>query len=138
MRNRSSGFTIIELMIVVTIIGILAAIAIPAYQSYVSRAKVVEGVNLAGPIRSRVLDFYNDGGVFPADNAAATLPAPTDLGGKYVRSVEILTDGVVRVTYKDPAIDNQTLTYTPTLTAGQVAWSCATSLPASLAPKGCP
>ena len=87
MKFVQKGFTLIELMIVVAIIGILAAIAIPAYQDYTIRAQVTEGINLADAVKVAVADYYTQNGVFPA--AGLTTAAPTGLGftaastGKY-------------------------------------------------------
>ena len=68
MKKVQQGFTLIELMIVVAIIGILASLAIPAYQSYTIRAQISEGLNLAGPLKNGIATFYNENGTFPADN----------------------------------------------------------------------
>ncbi len=72
-RQLQSGFTLIELMIVVAIIGILAAIAIPAYQDYTKRAHVAEGMTLAGGSKTAIAEFYMSNGVFPSTNASAGL-----------------------------------------------------------------
>ena len=132
------GFTIIELMIVVAIIGILAAIAIPSYQNYLTRAKVTEGVTLAQPVKLAVTEFYQDRGVLPADNAALSLGAPSELGGEYTESVAVTT-GIILVTYGDPALSGRTVTLTPAAVEGQsqVTWSCSTTLPIHLKPKEC-
>ena len=89
MKNVQKGFTLIELMIVVAIIGILAAIAIPAYQDYTIRAQVTEGLNLAGAAKSAVAETYANNGAWPANNAAAGLGNSTDIQGKYVSAVTV-------------------------------------------------
>lgn len=91
------GFTLIELMIVVSIIGILAAVAIPAYQDYLRRSKVSEAFVLARPAQLAVSDYYERWGRFPADNAAAGLPRPESIRGEIVKSIAV-TGGVVDVT----------------------------------------
>ena len=120
------GFTLIELMIVVAIIGILAAIAIPAYQDYVVRSQVTEGLNLAGDLKAGVAEWYAQTGAWPTDE--------TDLGlssayktGKYVTSVAINT-GTITVTFGDQAnakIDGQTLGLRPMISQNEdVIWVC--------------
>jgi type IV pilus assembly protein PilA len=85
---KHKGFTLIELMIVVAIIGILAAIAIPQYQNYVARAQVAEGLVLASGGKIAIAEYFNTNGDFPADNATAGLSDAEDISGKYVFSVE--------------------------------------------------
>jgi type IV pilus assembly protein PilA len=128
---RQYGFTLIELMIVVAIIGILAAIAIPAYQTYTIRAQVAEGINIAALAKAPIADaFFNDGEA-PADRAAAGLSAnATDTSGKYVSAVAV-ANGVVVVTYGhevNAVIDGLTLTLTPYETADlSIVWRCGTA-----------
>ena len=88
MKRLNSGFTLIELMIVVAIIGILAAVAIPQYQNYVARAQVAEGLVLASGGETAIAEYFNTNGTFPADNATAGLSDADDISGKYVSSVE--------------------------------------------------
>ena len=96
--KKQQGFTLIELMIVVAIIGILAAIAIPAYQDYTIRAQVSEGLNLSAGAKAAVTEFFQDQGTLPTDNAEAGIEAANVITGKYVVSVAVAA-GVITVTY---------------------------------------
>ena len=98
MKSMQKGFTLIELMIVVAIIGILAAIAIPAYQDYTIRAQVSEGVTLAGPVENAVAEFYANHGFFPAGGvttSAGGLGFTSSPSGKYVSSVDWQNSAIV-------------------------------------------
>ena len=125
--KKQQGFTLIELMIVVAIIGILAAIAIPAYQDYTIRAQVSEGLNLAGGAKAAVTEYTQDRGTFPTDNTTAGISAAADINGKYVTGVQVAANGVVTVTYGADAhalISGDTIRLSPTTNAGSVEWAC--------------
>jgi type IV pilus assembly protein PilA len=127
MKNEQRGFTLIELMIVVAIIGILAAIAIPAYQDYTIRAQVSEGLSLSNAAKATVGEYYADRGLWPADNATAGLEAPLNIKGKYVKSVTV-AGSVITIQYGFDAhnvINTKSLTMTATDNAGSMGWICA-------------
>jgi type IV pilus assembly protein PilA len=129
MYRRSSGFTLIELMIVVAIIGILASLAVSAYQTYTVRAQVTEGINMGAGAKVPIVDSYTNNGVAPANRADAGMSAnPADTRGNYVSQVAI-TDGRVDITFGGPRanadIVGDTLSITPYETAGStIVWRC--------------
>lgn len=128
MTKKQSGFTLIELMIVVAIIGILASLAVSAYQTYTVRAQVAEGINMAAGAKAPVVDAYNMDGEPPAGRVEAGMSAvATDTRGKYVSSVNI-DEGRVDVTFGNDAhaeIFGQTLSFTPYMApSGSIAWRC--------------
>lgn len=140
MKNQQ-GFTLIELMIVIAIIAILMAIAIPAYQDYAVRTKVSEGINLAGASKLAIAETYSSVGRFPPNQASAGLPTAASINGKYVTSVSVSgTAGQVLITYNnvEPKLNNMTLVLSATTAAGSVKWRCrSANLPAKYLPSEC-
>jgi len=141
MKKLQQGFTLIELMIVVAIIGILAAIAIPAYQDYTIRAQVSEGLNLAAAAKAAVAESFLNTGVPPADRTTAGMSAnAVDTQGKYVASVQVTT-GTISITYGNEAnaqIQGMLLVLQPFETADlSVVWKCGWAIdPANTLPMG--
>jgi len=129
MKRVQQGFTLIELMIVVAIIGILAAVALPAYQDYTKRAHVSEGLNLAAAGKTAVAEFFVSNGRFAttASNGSYGMPTAASIVGNAVRSVGAVagTNGpVLRVTYNTKVASGAALDLSPTTGAGGVVWKC--------------
>jgi len=126
MNATQKGFTLIELMIVVAIIGILAAIAIPAYQTYTIRAQVSEGASLASGLETAIAENYANTGTAAASNSAVGVTAT--ISGTYVSLVSITAPGQITVTYGPSAnqkIQGASLTYTAYQSMnGDIAWVC--------------
>jgi len=138
MKKVQQGFTLIELMIVVAIIGILAAIAIPAYQDYTIRAQVTEGLNLASAVKTGVSESFANTGIWPTDYPAAgggTQPP----SGKYVSLIEV-TDGTITITFGNDVndtIDGDVLALQPQLSNNNdVVWVCGYNTAAAAAAAG--
>jgi type IV pilus assembly protein PilA len=145
MKKMQKGFTLIELMIVVAIIAILAAIAIPAYQDYLIRTQVSEGAVLADGAKTAVAEFYsNKGDLTNAKNASIGLAAASSIGGSYVGSVTAAA-GLITVKYgvdggtggkkANTKISGNTLLLSPVTNAGSISWVCKSS---TVSPKYLP
>ena len=126
MKAIQKGFTLIELMIVIAIIGILAVVALPAYQDYTARAQVSEALTLAEGQKSAVTEYRSDRGDWPTTNAMAGVAS--SIGGKYVASVQVGADGIITATMKSANVNNdikgKTLILTPTDQNGSFTWTC--------------
>ncbi|EPI6341897.1 pilin, partial [Neisseria gonorrhoeae] len=106
MNTLQKGFTLIELMIVIAIVGILAAVALPAYQDYTARAQVSEAILLAEGQKSAVTEYYLNHGIWPKDNTSAGVASPSDIKGKYVKEVKV-ANGVVTAEMKSDGVNKE-------------------------------
>lgn len=132
MKKIQQGFTLIELMIVVAIIGILAAIALPAYQDYTIRTQVSEGQVLMSGAKNGVSDFWAERGRFPANNTSAGLPAPASITGSYVTQVVVANSGEITATYGkkvNQKVSGGTCKITPADAGGSLTWAGTCSFP---------
>jgi type IV pilus assembly protein PilA len=142
-RKLPKGFTLIELMIVVAILGILSVIAVPTYQDRVIRAQVTEGLILAEFAQQSIQAYYKKTHSFPADNAAAGLPGSGKIVGSYVTDVHV-ADGAVVITYGNRVnrfIDQKKLTLRPAIVEGYpvvpISWVCGSAaVPGKMKVKG--
>ena len=123
--QKQQGFTLIELMIVVAIIGILAAVAIPAYQDYTIRAKVTEGLSLASAGKTAVSEYFSVNGDLPVDNTKAGMAPPNQITGNSVESVTVGSKGLITVVFSAKTIAKQFITLEPRTSAGKVVWNCS-------------
>ncbi|HEZ3570258.1 TPA: pilin [Neisseria meningitidis] len=127
MNTLQKGFTLIELMIVIAIVGILAAVALPAYQDYTARAQVSEAILLAEGQKSAVTEYYLNHGEWPGDNSSAGVATSSEIKGKYVKSVEV-KNGVVTATMLSSGVNKEIqgkkLSLWAKRQAGSVKWFC--------------
>jgi type IV pilus assembly protein PilA len=143
MKTMQKGFTLIELMIVVAIIAILAAIAIPAYQNYLIRAQVSEGAVLTDGAKTALSEFYSNTGRFPGTNGSAGLAQASSISGQYVSSVDVSsTTGRITATFDGPKVNSKISGDTFVLSAitsnGSFSWTCRQgNVPQEYLPTSC-
>ncbi|HGO6893214.1 TPA: pilin [Neisseria meningitidis] len=127
MNTLQKGFTLIELMIVIAIVGILAAVALPAYQDYTARAQVSEAILLAEGQKSAVTEYYLNHGEWPGNNSSAGVASSSTIKGKYVKEVTV-ANGVVTATMLSTGVNNEIKGKKLSLWAkrqdGSVKWFC--------------
>ncbi|MGA2655321.1 MAG: pilin [Gammaproteobacteria bacterium] len=138
--RRQKGFTLIELMIIVAIIAILAAIAIPAYNDFTTRSKVSEGMSLASTAQLAILEYYVMTGVWPENNTAAGLAEADEIAGEYVQSVTV-NENKISVLFKPDAgkgLANHSIIFEATDAQGAMTWNCSSEdIVGAFLPQNC-
>jgi len=137
-KKKQQGFTLIELMIVVAIIGILASIAISAYQDYTIRAQVSEGLTLSASAKTGIAEYFADHGAWPSNNTEAGVADQHDIVGNYTEHVAV-NDNVIEIKYgydANTVIFNEKITLTAVNNAGSISWTCASA--GTIQPKHLP
>ena len=134
---KRNGFTLIELMVVVAVIGVLASIALPNYQVYIQRSEMTEAMSMASTVREKVARYYADELAFPADNAAAGVPEPDLMIGNRITGLA-LENGAIHVTMGNKAsapLQGKVLSFRPAVVTGSPAspmtWLCGYDEPVS-------
>ncbi|WMP18901.1 pilin [Thiothrix lacustris] len=136
-KNKHQGFTLVELMIVVAIIGILSAIALPAYQDYTKRAHVTEGLHIAGGAKTAIAEYRSSMGVYPTDNAAAGITAANLIQGNALRSLEIDSSRII-LTYNTQVKAGATIIIQGSEQDASFTWTCTGgTVPAVYRPSSC-
>lgn len=149
MKRVQKGFTLIELMIVIAIIGILAAVAIPAYQDYIARSQMAEAMSLTGGLKADVSAYYSQNGTCPSNTSATGtttggIPLDTTITGNYVQKVtakgsapNCAIEATMKTTNISSGISGKTLTLTMTPTGGSFKWKCSSTAPQKDLPSSC-
>ncbi|HPE58880.1 MAG TPA: pilin [Thiolinea sp.] len=122
-KEQQNGFTLIELMIVVTIIGILASIALPAYQDYTKRTHVAEGLALANDAKIAITDYYATFGAYPADNIAVGMPAEEYITGNAVKGIKVEANKIT-ITYNEKVQTDGTVEIVGSISDASITWTC--------------
>ncbi len=140
MKAMQKGFTLIELMIVVAIIGILAAVALPAYQDYTARSQLSEPIVLGDGVKNAITEYWTNNGSFGASNTSVGLPLAASISGKYTASVSA-ANGRITATMKATGvakgIENSTLAFSAITAAGSIKWKCSSTLNPKYLPSAC-
>ena len=136
--RKQQGFTLIELMIVVAIIGILAAIALPAYQDYLGRSQASEALTATGGLRADIAVYLSENAnLSGVENDAVITAAATALGGRYLSGAAVGEDGVITVNFDDGVHENGSMILTPQTSGSQITnWVCS-NLDAKFMPSAC-
>ena len=142
MGKIQKGFTLIELMVVIAVIGIFSVLALAAYQDYQVRSQVSEAMSLASGLKADIGEYHTENGYFPGNNNDAGAPDPDEIKGKYVTTVAIV-NGVIRVTLGrdiNLKVFGETVELSPSFTGGSFAWNCdrpGTTVPNKYLPSVC-